>query len=59
MSRVVLERAAGAVLLLAWTAFSWAALKTDVHEALLPKALAALAAAAAFGPSQPGCGAAR
>lgn len=49
MSRVVLERAAGAVLLLAWTAFSWAALKTDLHEALLPRALAALAAAVAFG----------
>lgn len=38
------QRAAGAALLAAWTAFSWAALKADVHEPMLPKALAVMAA---------------
>ncbi len=44
-----LERAAGALMLAAWTAFSWAALKVDVHDPLLPTALAAMAVAAAAG----------
>ena len=49
MKRLWIERAAGAAMLAAWAAFSWDALKTDVHEPLLPKALAAMAAAAVAG----------
>ncbi len=41
------QRAAGAAMLVAWAALSWAAMKADVHEPLLLKALAAMAVAAA------------
>lgn len=51
-----LERAAGASMLGPWAAFSWAALKADVHEPLLPKALAAMAAAVAAGVMIPRAG---
>jgi hypothetical protein len=57
MSRAWVERAAGAALLFAWTAFSWAALKVDLHERLLPRALGALAAAVALGLLVPRAGA--
>lgn len=40
-------RAAGAAMLLAWAALSWAAVKADVHDALLPRALGAFTLAAA------------
>ena len=56
MNRRWLERAAGGALLLAWTAFSWAGLKTDAHDALLPRALAALAVAVAAGVLVPRAG---
>lgn len=47
MSGPWLQRAAGAAMLAAWAALSWAAIKVDVRDPLLPKALAAMAAAAA------------
>ena len=56
MSRRWLEPAAGTALLAAWTAFSWAALKVDAHDPLLPRALAALAAAAVAGVAVPRLG---
>lgn len=49
MKRQRLERVAGAALLAVWATFSWAALKAEAHDPLLPKALAALAAGLAAG----------